>query len=181
MSIQKYVATVPDAQVSGAAILALAANIRSQKIRPILEKHGVANVDAARWYPQQTLCDIYRDITSDPDTTYEELVAIGMKTMETVEFPAETNSIEDALQMLPAMYGAIHQHADANEGWQIVRRDDHTLNVVFTSPYSDAAAFGYLFTIANRFKPAGTTASVHVLSGYDEDGPTTFEIKVMAR
>jgi len=59
--IQKFEAS-PDGEVLGVAMLALPTCIKASEILPLLERHGFANVDPNKWYTQQNIINLYKDI-----------------------------------------------------------------------------------------------------------------------
>ena len=147
-----------DAQVIGQVMQAFIENIRSEDVKPVLEQHGLTEIKPDEWYPQSLFAEIYDELERDGQG--QNIVAIGMKTLDTLEFPEGTNDIMGALQVLPAMYQQIHQGIGDNEGWRIEKVNDKHIRVTFNSPYSDYAAYGYLYSIARRFRPEGSRFTV---------------------
>ena len=172
---QKDVEATDDAKVIGQVMLAFLDNLQAEEIRPVLEEIGVDAIDPETWYPQQMFADIYSKLETMPNGT-QNIVAIGVQTLDELEFPDEVDNIAAALQALPQMYSAIHQNIPDTEGWVIDQIDDQHIQVTFQSPYSDYAAYGYLFSIARRFRPEGYIFSV--IPDIKRDGtPATFNIK----
>ncbi len=52
----------PDAEASGAAIIAVLNCARGDHLRPIMDKHGLRHVDPAEWYPMRLWLDVIKDI-----------------------------------------------------------------------------------------------------------------------
>lgn len=170
---QKQVAVGDETQVIGQVMLAFLDNLRAEEVKPLLAKIGLNDIEPETWYPQQVFVDLYQQLEQQGQS--ESIVAIGMKTLDALAFPPEVNDIPGALQILPAMYGQIHQNLPPEEGWDITLVSDQHIQVVFNSPYSDHAAFGYLYSIARRFRPQGATFTVRP-ERFGTGGPALFNV-----
>jgi hypothetical protein len=171
---QKDVAAQQEAKVVGQVMQAFIANIRAESIKPVLAKYGLTTIEPDQWYPQSLFADIYNELEKEGQG--QNIVAIGMKTLDTLEFPEGTDSIMTALQVLPAMYQQIHQGIAADEGWRIEQVSDQHIRVTFNSPYSDYAAYGYLYSIARRFRPQGSDFTVRPQT-FATGAPAVFNIE----
>ncbi len=140
-----------EALVIGQVMLAFLNNLRAENVKPLLEAAGLTEIDPQTWYPQQTFVDIYKKLEKMPRGR-ETIIAIGYRTLDVLEFPPEVHDVESALHALPEMYRAIHRGIPEDEGWAIHVISDDEMHARFTSPYSDYAAYGYLFNIAQRFR-----------------------------
>ncbi|MFP4323466.1 MAG: hypothetical protein ACLFTK_13525 [Anaerolineales bacterium] len=172
---QKYLAAQPDAEVMGNTVLGFTLNVLASEIGDILKKYDIEEIDPNTWYSQQIFLDAYRDIVGNMQNATERLVAIGKATMESVEFPREVQTPQAAIKMLHETYQMLHRNVPPSEGWDVIEHNPNHLEVLFNAPYADGAAFGYLYTIANRLKPAGMTATVHPLPTPEGEIPR-FEI-----
>jgi hypothetical protein len=173
---QKAVASKDEAKVLGQVMQAFLDNLRADAVRPLMDEAGLEAIDPDEWYPQQTFVDIYKKLETMPGGT-ENIVAIGVQTVDALDFPETVQDIPAALQALPHMYSAIHQNIGVDEGWQIDSADNDEIRVTFNSPYSDYAAYGYLYSIARRFRPQGRSFSVIPTLGKDGQ-PALFTIKI---
>lgn len=95
----KYISSSPNAELLGAALLALVQNINAEEIKPLLARHGLDNIDLMQWYSEQKVLDLLKAIEEGTANVTENLVAIGMKAIETIPFPPEINSIEAFLNL----------------------------------------------------------------------------------
>jgi hypothetical protein len=173
---QKQLASKDEAKVLGQVMQAFLDNLRADDIKPLMEEAGLESIDPQAWYPQQKFVDIYNKLETMPGGT-EDIVAIGVQTVDALEFPDAVQDIPAALQALPQMYDAIHKNAGDDEGWQIDVVSDDEIRVTFNSPYSDYAAYGYLYSIARRFRPQGRSFSLIPTLGRDGQ-PALFTIRI---
>ncbi len=177
---QKYVAHNPEAQVMGNTVLAFTQNMLANDIQDILEKYNITDIDPNAWYSQQVFLDAYRDIVSNMQNATERLVAIGKATMAAVEFPQDVQTPQDAIKILHQTYQMLHRNVPESEGWDVIEHTPDYLEVLFNAPYANDAAFGYLYTIANRLKPAGYSAQVRPKAVAENDIPR-YEIILNAK
>ena len=100
MAIQKAqkiakFSAAPNAEVLGVAMLALPVCLKADEIMPLLKKHGFADIDAEKWYPQQSIVNLYRDIEEGRSNVSESLVAIGINSPAAFS-GVEQNDLVDA-------------------------------------------------------------------------------------
>lgn len=169
----KYFASSSNAQVIGQVMQAFLDNIHIEQIEPILRRHGLSEIHPDKWYAQQHFASLYRELAEENDVS---LVAIGVQTIETLNFPPEVNSIPSALQALQSLYQRIHRNIPTEEGWNITELEEGRIRVDFNSPYADEAAYGYLYAIAQRFCPKGHEFAVRPIEDLGMQGPTQFEV-----
>ncbi len=171
----KFKASSPEAEVIGQAMLPFTQILTAEEIEPIMNAQGIEQVEPDTWYKQQTFCNIYQDIVENEGNFSMNLVAIGKTTMGAVTFPDEVDTLYAALSALDGMYKAIHQGIPAEEGWAVAQPDDRTYLVTFNSPYADSAAYGYVWTITQRFRP---DKRGFIIEQVEKDGITQFTVRL---
>ncbi len=156
----------PRTEVLGQAMLALVECIRSDYILPILDRHGLSDIDREAWYPHQDWLDVFKDIASDPSAATPTLVAAGMKFAETAMFPPEISTLEDALIAINDGYQLNHRNGYAGEYAVVIMGPGH-IQVIDHTPYPDDFTYGLIYALAHRFSPEGAYPIVR----HDPDSP----------
>ncbi|MEL6149591.1 MAG: hypothetical protein AAFR56_08195, partial [Chloroflexota bacterium] len=102
--VPKYVAA-EDSKISGFAMQAFQKSISADQIMPTFERvmkdygYDTTDIDTAEWYPLQMYFDICKDLLETSGDALI-LVSIGMKVIESAQFPPEINSIPTAMKLL---------------------------------------------------------------------------------
>ncbi len=168
--MKKLTALSPKSEISGRLVLAFTQNLKWEEIKPILEKYNLEPTDPDAWYPQQDLLDLFRSIQNEEFNVTENLIAIGMKGSETASYPPEINSIETAIGALPAIHELNHRNIpDVGLEYKVEVLGDHHLQVTNGSPYPNDTLYGFVWGIANLFKPANGKFKLSVLDPSAED------------
>ena len=157
---QEGIAASPNVQIQGAVLQALVQNIKAEEIRPLLQKYGLATIEPDRWYPQQLVLDFEFAVANSEVNAGENLVAIGMKAVDTIPFPASTRSIEDGVNALNLVMQQILRNVPDDEGIFIAARDSGYLLVTANMPYPEDILYDYLWSLAKRFRPSGSAFKV---------------------
>jgi len=123
--------------------------------------------------------NIYKEQIDIGLNTVENMVAIGMKTVDTLPFPPEVNTIPKAAEALAKMIQSAVRNAPEGCGYSSQVLSERHLIVLVNMPYPDEAAFGYLWAVANRFKPPYNLFSVRIVPNPfpDKHPGTAFQIK----
>jgi len=172
--MRKYISISPNAELIGAALLALMKNLRHEEIEPLLKKYDLETVDPHKWYPEQKILNLLKEIEDGQTNVSENLVAIGMKSFETIPLPPEINSIEAFLNS----YGVRQTATTRNTGAVLVSKvvgPNHG-QVINDTPYPDDLIYGYLWSAAKHLLPPGTKFSVRPQASSEPDGASTFDI-----
>lgn len=173
---QKGHAASPEVEIIGQTMVAFMENLRADEVKKVMALHGLTAIDPNRWYPQQLFLDIYAAIEAEHGEFSEYLVAIGVKTIDTVPLPENVTNIEQAIGFLHTIYTTIHRNLPEGEGWTVERVGEHLYRIGANFPYPAAATYGYLFAFARRFAPKGLRFTVS--SPIVEDGkPTRFDMR----
>ncbi|HEC23937.1 MAG TPA: hypothetical protein ENI95_13565 [Chloroflexi bacterium] len=155
----------PDTELIGRSVLALFENIRYDMIKPILDKHGLNDVDPDGWYPLQDVLDILSDISEQGSGLFD-LVSVGISAARLSPIPPEVEalSLKEFLLLYPQLYPRRHRNGDAGEVLAEEAGERH-VKMIFRTPYPDDLMYGLMYGFARRFLPKGTPITVF----YDPD------------
>lgn len=148
--------------------------LQGSKLAHLINEYQLDKLQPEVFYPQQAVCDMQNKMSAEMGLFSGELVNIGIKSVDTIGFPPEVKTIEEALNVLQHIYQLIHQNVPPEEGWIYKKVSDNTLKIYFNSPYEPFAAYGYIYSIVNQFKPEGSTFTVYM---EEEDGLTVYRIE----
>lgn len=157
----------PEAETLGTLLHAFTDNLQSADTRPIIEKHGVADVDPFGWYPVMSLLSALNEIAENPNVVFN-MVAIGMKIGEGVPLPPEMENptLPDVLMIWDDLYQGLHRNADLGQITCEKINDTH-YKTTHSNPYPDDMSYGILYAYGRRFLPPGSNFTVY----YDTDFP----------
>jgi hypothetical protein len=176
----KLVASTPNAEIIGQAMLGFINNLRYDDLIPLLQQYGVDKIDPDRWYPQQIFLDIYRDMQNGKINSSENMVAIAVKIVETAVFPPGINSVETMIQAMSMIYKANIRNVPETEGyWGEIVGPGHAI-VKDNSPYLPDSTYGFLWALVKRFRPEGSKFVVRILNpnaGVTDDEPVVFDVE----
>lgn len=156
----RYLSSEPNVDVIGAAVISIVDNLQSDEIQPLLEKHGLTNVQPETWYPVEKWLGVMNDLAQDANTT-PNYVAIGMAVAENVVLPPELQSasLADILHMWDNIYQM--QHRGGNVGSvQIEKIDENHYRSIHQHIYPDDLTYGLAYGWCRRFLPEGTRFKV---------------------
>ncbi|MBZ0316739.1 MAG: hypothetical protein K8L91_09990 [Anaerolineae bacterium] len=145
-----YQASSPDAEYAGQLAAAFTQNLRADVIKPLLQRHGLENVDPAAWYPQQQILDLLRDI--EREFTFEELVAVGIKASELVPPPPMINSIEAVVQTANLLHQAACRNVQPDETVFTKKLGERHYQLTFNLPSPPFAIYGVLYGLIRRVR-----------------------------
>ncbi|HLA42125.1 MAG TPA: hypothetical protein VJZ27_01745 [Aggregatilineales bacterium] len=151
----------PGTEIIGTTLLGFSQNLQSDDVKPVMEKHGVVNLDPMGWYPAQMLLDALNDIAAYSNFS-TNMVAIGMKIGEIVPVPPELGekpSLEDVLMIWDDLYQGLHRNTDVG-GITIEKVHDNYFKTFHTVIYPDDMSYGVLYGYARRFLPVSTHFTV---------------------
>ena len=152
-------------ELTGTAVRSLFVNAFHPQIKPILDKHGVSEIDPDGWYSMALLKEIFKDISERGDSIFN-FVAIGIAAAEISPLPP------DVLRLSPlefyAAYNEVFQtrHRGGNPGGLIAEpANDNTVRITLVTPYPDEVMYGLMYGFAKRLLPTGT----HITVRYVDD------------
>lgn len=144
---QLYRASSPKAQVLGANVTALLGTLRDDTVRPLVIEYGFGTIDPDTWYSQQDFLDVIQAV--EERLTWEELVAIGMKGADVVDFPPNM-PLEEMLNQMPAAYPYFHRNVPEIEGYS-VKVGERQMALICNVPYPAFILYGLVHGLIRRF------------------------------
>jgi hypothetical protein len=172
VKIEKFVAA-PGGEVLGASMAALPVALKSTEIMPLLERHGFAHIDPEKWYPQQSVLNLYKDIDQGRSNVSDNLVAIGIKSVGVMSFPPEINTMEAVLTAMTGSYAPFHRNIWPGEGtWGKFLGQGHA-QITVNVPYPDDVFYGYFWGVAKHYTPNGMRFRIAIVENTDIDMPGT--------
>lgn len=150
----------PNAEVIGRSMLSNFQNLHKDHFVPILQKHGITEIDPEGWYSQQMWLDILKEVTETSGDAIFDLVAVGMAVASLAPFPPQIDTIEKAFNALGKVYQGNHRNGYVGE---LVCESSEPGKVVarMNSPYPNNFLYGVAYGIARRYVPQGKSPSVH--------------------
>jgi len=148
----------PRMQVNGAYMMGVIDSLEEVHVRPFREKHGLTEIDPQQWYPAQQIVDFYADIEKNGNMF--DLIAIGMKAVEHVEYPPQVDTLEKALGMATEMHKGGWR--DGNPGELLVEfiGDRHVRLTFEDLPLPIDLVYGLCYGTIKRFAPSGSIITV---------------------
>jgi hypothetical protein len=174
-----YTAGTPQAEVIGIAVIAFAENAEADVIKPVLEKHGLGEIDPDAWYPHQLWLDVLHEVedTFGGGATMA-LVAFGRQVVATAVMPPEIKTIPDVLHALHAIHHANLRNIPQEEGYQIKQVSDNHYIVYHNTPDPEDAIYGFLWGLVARFKAPDEMFAVRKINNDRPDqARSAYEVK----
>ncbi len=167
-----YRASTPDAEYLGAILTTLTQNLRADVIQPVLKKHNLEDIQPDKWYPQQPILDVLREI--EQHYTFEELVAIGMKVMEVAPLPPNIHDIETALDTFDAGHHTTTRNIHPEESIKVEKLSPTHIRVISNVPTPAFLAYGTIWGFVRRFKKKHQNPTIHLTR---KEMPYIIEVK----
>ncbi len=174
----RYQPSSPDAQANGQVLLPYLSVLRGSALAYLVRVYDLEDVRPDAFYPQQVVCDMQRRMAENMAHFTGDLVAIGVKSIDSIGFPSDVQTIGQALARLHQIYQAIHRNIPPEEGWTYEEVSSEVLHVTFNSPYEPFAAYGYIRALTDRFRPPDQTSMVVMGQG---DDLVTFRVQISPR
>jgi len=178
--MRKFVTSTPQSEVLGQLFLMFFTNFVESEVRPLLRKHNLEQIEPEKWYPQQIMFDIFKEIHDKTANFSDNLVAVGMKAVEVAATPPGVGSVESALGMLQVVHDLNVRNGVAGEGFPVKILGKGLAHVTNHTPYPDDAFYGYLWGLVRRFVLPGRSFTVRSLTpdmGINSDESTVFQVR----
>ncbi len=147
-----FVAGTPEAEVIGQTMISFVNNLESSITRPVMEKHGLSEIDPEKWYPHQVWMDILKEIEDSMGAqSTMTFVAFGRQVVKNAVMPDAIQTIPDALNALHAIHHANLRNVPEDEGYKIKEVNENHYIVYHNTPNPDDAIYGFLWGMAARF------------------------------
>lgn len=148
----------PKTETLGLNALAFTSNLRSEDTTPIMEKHGLANLQPTDWFATQKLLDALNDLGKDPNFM-SGLVAMGMAVGKIVPIEQENPTLGEVLMVWDGIYQGLHRNGEAGH-LKCEKEDDKHYKLTFTDLYPDDFSYGIMYGYAQRFLPPGADFTI---------------------
>lgn len=160
----QFVGFDPKVQVSGQSMM-ITIQAMGERVHPVLKKHGMENLQADRWYPQQPYLDFFREIAQGDFSSVLDLVSIGMNVPTLAYWPENIRTIEDALFSIGQAYEMNHKGGRIGS-YQAVSTGERQIEVRCENPYPCDFDYGLVYNTAKLYQPAdGHVMVAHVDTG----------------
>jgi hypothetical protein len=154
----------PSLEVLGTNLSAFLVNLQADETRPIMQRHGLDNIQQDKWYPAHKWMEALNQLAREVNLS-SNLVAIGMEIGKIVPMPpgVENPDLPQVLTLWDGVYQYLHRNGDAGK---IVceKVNDKHYTTTHTDLYPDDFTYGIIYGYAKRFLPPGTRFKVF----YDE-------------
>ena len=149
----------PRAETLGIHFLAFFQNLADYQTKPIMEKHGLTNVQRDEWFLTRKMLYALNELAEDPDFV-SGLVAIGIEIGKKIIIGKDNPTLHDALMGWNDSYHAVHRNADVGD--KICEQvDSKHYKITLTDLYPDDFNYGIMHGFAKRFLPPGTDYTVY--------------------
>ena len=164
--MREYIAPA-HAETIGLLLQAFYDNLEESNTRPIMEEHGVVNLDPQKWYPTQMLLNALNDLKHNPGFR-SSMTAIGLKTGETVPIPPDMKepTLEKVIGIWDSLFQMLHRNGDVG-CIRVEKVTDKHFKTIHTVVYPDDMSYGILYAYGRRFLPPRIPFTVY----YDPDLP----------
>lgn len=156
----QFVSFDPAVKVIGNSILLFvnAMDFGKEERIEILEKHGLANLDANEWYDLQKWLDAFKELSEG--IWASTLFIIGKDIPANAKFPPDIDSIEKALYSINIAYRMNHTSGDIGS-YDVTMFDAAQRKAVMVcrNPYPSDFDRGILAAITERFKPEDSVST----------------------
>ena len=155
----RYLTCDPNAETLAVNILACIDKLRGLPAGPILERHGLTNLQPTDWVPTHRFLDALNEMGQQADFM-SALIAIGMSVGEVIPVPCETLGLAGVLNLWNDLYQGAHRSGDVG---RIVCEEEHRTHfkLTFSDLYPDDFSYGIMYGFAKRFLPPGTQFSIY--------------------
>lgn len=142
----------PAVEIIGQNMLAYIENLQYSNIKPVLEQHGLSQIDPQTWYPLQKMLDVLKTLADMPNAS-PNFVAIGMALARTASLPPEVEHMPIEpffLNVLPQAYQM--QHRGGDPGYVAVEKAaEKHLIIEVDVPYPDDLEYGAAVWVCQAF------------------------------
>lgn len=155
----------PDAEVSGAVMISLFNHYRRDDVIDSLQRHGLDNLDAERWYSVDPFIRLLDEWSKMPSFS-TNLISVGMAMIYHLEPPEDTSGLSpvEKLLMLGEMHMAHHRNGDAGS-YTIRQLNDKTIRYIENTIWPDDMIYGYIYGAAQRYLGQGNRFTLRYMAG----------------
>lgn len=140
----------------------------ADNLTPILEKHGMLNLDPDQWYPLSRWMAVLDDIAAESDSMFD-FVSVGMRIVDATELPPQILQMPfETLLMTLIPRGHNVAYRNGYQGYCNAEKVSDT-HVVYrlNTPMPDDLSYGIFYGYVRRLIPKNWIFTVK----YDEGTP----------
>ena len=163
--MSRYELFHPDTEILGQIILDFSQAIGADRFGPILERHGLTDLESDRWYPGQIWVDVLNDVAAEGGGMMD-FVSLGIRQMDLVQWPPGFSDmpLTEMLQSLNEAYRMNYRGSDIGGIEAEIVSDNH-VKMIVRSFEPDALWYGNLYGFMRLF------AAGQYMVTYDETVP----------
>jgi hypothetical protein len=147
-------------EISGQTLMAYIDNAQADMIIPVFRKHGMVDIDPAKWYPLQPLLDVLYELGTESGGS-ANLIAIGVMI---AEYGIEAVETERAPLSIVLENWEKHLYANVRNGdvGHIITEkvNDKFYKVTQQNVFPDGLCYGLAYGFARSRLPKGTQFTV---------------------
>ena len=144
--------TVSAVEVSGELVLAMVEGMRGvrKRYRHLLAEYGLDDPKPDRWYSRDELLDVFETLAADagPFVVFD----MGARVADNASFPAEIDSVEEALARADALFQSSHRGAEVGS-YTFEKTGEGSGTMVCRTPYPCDFDRALIEALALRFRP----------------------------
>jgi hypothetical protein len=169
--IVRYQASTPNAKYLGANLRAFTDNLRLEVRQPILQKFPLEKMVASAWLDAQFYLDMLREI--ETYCTFEELVAVGIKSVERFPLRPDINSIEIFLDAAADVFQLALRDCSPAEKIRVEKLGSTHYRMIHHLPLPPFLMYGATYGMLKRVKRPDQTPIIVMTN---DDTPYVFEV-----
>lgn len=170
-TIVRYQASSPASKYRGVNLKSFTDNLRRDLIEPILAKYNYQEINPGEWMEAQIQLDMLRDI--EAQCSFEELVAVGMKSGELFPLPPEIDSLEKFLDAAPRIHQLGLNGASPEERISVEKLGNAHYRLIFNVPVPPFVMYGSTHGLLRRVRKNDQFPVVTII---DNGTPYIFDI-----
>jgi hypothetical protein len=145
-------ATASDVEVSGDVARAIVKGMHAigKRFRHALAEHGLDNPDPDCWYSLDALLDVFETLSDNVGPFV--ISGIGARVADDAKFPAEVDSVEEALTYVDTLLRSSHRGADFGS-YVFNKMGKDSGRIVSTTQYPCDFDRAFVEAVARRFRP----------------------------
>ncbi len=150
----------PETEVIGTTLISFIDNLQSASIVPLLEEHGMANIQPDQWYPLSPWLDVIYELSDQPGFS-SNMIAIGMKIIDYAVTPEEMQGIplDEMLDHWNEHFQLNHRNGDV--GYIVTEKvKEKYYRTIHNNIYPDDFNYGILYGFAQALLPEGSDFEV---------------------
>lgn len=139
---------IAQAESLGLILQSFLVSIQRKEYQPVLDKYGITDFDPDAWYPMQLILEIFEAVQNSTNAT-QNLVSIGIKVVEVVDFKSRFPTLIDLVENLPQLEQDLHRN---NPGyWEVKRVSPNCIEIMDRTVWPHDLEYGVLYGFTNLY------------------------------